>query len=57
MSKLKNFPFPTSPEDGQVAVEDDIQCVFVEDSNTWRCTRFTPNKPNEDKSTVSKAPA
>jgi hypothetical protein len=48
---LKNFPFPSSPDDGQIAVNEDIVCVYVAEANTWRCTRTTDkndlaNKPD-----------
>jgi hypothetical protein len=41
MKLPKNFPFPSSPDDGQVAAQDDIVCVYVADANTWKCTRTT----------------
>jgi hypothetical protein len=41
MKQLKSFPFPSSPVDGQLAVDGDITCEYFEDSNTWKCQRTT----------------
>ena len=50
MKQLKSFPFPPSPEDGQVAIDGDITCEYFESSNTWKCHRTTyiKDKTNEE---------
>ena len=36
----RNFPFPTSPEDGVVVFHQDMVCQYYESSNTWACSRL-----------------
>lgn len=48
MKLPKNFPFPSSPEDGQIAQSEDIVCVYHLESNTWRCTRVTRGVSSKD---------
>jgi hypothetical protein len=36
----RNFPFPTSPEDGVVVFHQDMVCQYYESSNTWSCSRL-----------------
>ena len=45
MTKVtRNFPFPTSPEDGTVVFHEDMVCQYYETSNTWACSRLTPTR-------------
>ena len=45
MTKVtRNFPFPTSPEDGTVVFHEDMACQYYETSNTWACSRLTPQR-------------
>ena len=37
----RNFPFPSSPEDGVVVFHQDMVCQYYAKDNTWACSRIT----------------
>jgi hypothetical protein len=39
--QTRNFPFPSSPEDGTVVFHQDMVCQYYASSNTWACSRLT----------------
>ena len=41
---VRNFPFPSSPEDGVVVFHQDMVCQYYASSNTWACSRVTPTE-------------